>query len=355
MTHPGPEEKLRVVLAGCGGMGRFYLPILLALADVEVVGLVDPDPPRAPAKADEFRIPGAVTGTCLAELLDRVPAHVLVDASPPAAHRDNALLALARGCDVLTEKPLATSVAEAADMIRAARRHGRLHAVMQNRRWDRNLRRFAALANSGSLGQPTTLHADFFTALPPVGFRAEMEHVLLEDMAIHTFDAARLLCGADAVSVDCHSWNPQGSDFRGGASAVAVFQMGNGMVFTYRGSWSAVGLPTSWQSEWRLLSTAGSATWDGEGTLRAEAFEGFRDNQPVVRAVDVPGTEEHPWPDGGHGGLLMDFLSAVRGRRTPETTSSDNFHSLAMSLAAIESARAGRRVAVAATPTGEDA
>src|SRR6266581_2652143 len=66
------------------------------------------------------------------------------------------------------------------------------------------------------------------------GFRQHMRHVLLLDMAIHTFDAARLLTGADPVSVYCKEWNPVGSWYDHDASAVAFFEMTNGIVYTYR-------------------------------------------------------------------------------------------------------------------------
>ena len=41
-----------------------------------------------------------------------------------------------------------------------------------------------------------------------------MESPLLLDMAIHTFDQARFITGADALSVYCHEFNPAGSWYR---------------------------------------------------------------------------------------------------------------------------------------------
>ena len=51
-------------------------------------------------------------------------------------------------------------------------------------------------------------------------------------MAIHTFDAARFLAGADPVSVICHEWNPPGSWYDHDASAVAVFELSGGILYT---------------------------------------------------------------------------------------------------------------------------
>ena len=59
-----------------------------------------------------------------------------------------------------------------------------------------------------------------------------MEHVLLVDMAIHTFDAARAMTGLEATRVYCREWDPPNSWYRQGASAAALFDMSSGAVFT---------------------------------------------------------------------------------------------------------------------------
>ena len=90
-----------------------------------------------------------------------------------------------------------------------------------------------------------------------------MPHVLLLDMAIHSFDAARLFTGADPVSVYCQEWNPAGSWYDQDASAIALFEMSDGLVYTYRGSWCANGFPTKWECDWRFIGQNGTAIWDG--------------------------------------------------------------------------------------------
>ena len=90
-----------------------------------------------------------------------------------------------------------------------------------------------------------------------------MPHVLLVDMAIHTFDTARYISGADPVSVYCKEWNPAGSWYERDSSAIAIFEMSNGLVYTYRGSWCSEGLNTTWESDWRIVGQNGSLKWDG--------------------------------------------------------------------------------------------
>jgi predicted dehydrogenase len=255
------------------------------------------------------------------------------------------LTALAHGCHVLGEKPMADSLADAARMVAAAQAAGKIYAVTQNRRYDARVRRFQAFLRAGTLGPLTTLHSDFYIGAHFGGFREQMRHVLLLDMAIHTFDAARLLSGADPVAVYCQEWNPTGSWYDHHASAMAIFEMTDNIVYTYRGSWCAEGLNTAWEAEWRALGTRGSAQWDGADDLRAATVTGREGLLAASASVAVP--EIDPGPKvGGHAGLLREFVACVETGATPETSGADNIRSLAMVFAAIQSAETGRRVAV---------
>jgi predicted dehydrogenase len=256
-----------------------------------------------------------------------------------------ALEAFRQGCHLLGEKPLADSLANARKMVRAAAKVGRTHAVMQNRRYLPEIRVVRELIAAERLGPLTTLSSDFFIGAHFGGFREQMSHVLLLDMAIHTFDAARLLCGADPVSVYCKEWNPAGSWYAHGASAVAVFTMSNGVVYTYRGSWCAEGLRTAWESTWHGIGTRGSFRWDGYRDFKAQEVASVA--SPFSNVADLaPLPFANATAPIGHGGLIAEFVRCVREGRTPETASSDNIKSLAMVLAAIESAEKGREVKV---------
>lgn len=98
---------------------------------------------------------------------------------------------------------------------------------------------------AGLLGGIGQLSANFQLNPHFGGFRDEMESPLIADMAIHTFDAARFIMGKNPVSVYCKEFNPAWSWYKGDANAVCIFEMSDGSVFDYRGSWCANGLCTS--------------------------------------------------------------------------------------------------------------
>jgi len=341
---------MKVVLVGCGAMSRQWLDAARQIDGLAIVGLVDLDADRAQARAREYELSGAVIGTSIDAVLDQTKPDAVFDVVVPAARRGVALSAFAHHCHLLTEKPLADSPDNARAIIAAARAAGRIHAVVQNRRYVANVRRIRRFLDSGAIGAPTSIHADFFVAPHFGGFREEMAHVLLLDMAIHTFDAARYMVGGEPAGVYCQEWEPVSSWYRQGSSASAVFDFGGGKVFTYAGSWCADGFRTSWEGSWRIVAQRGSLLWDGHDGLKAEVVASGRDGIiDKTRPIEVPPLDPADRVDG-HLGIIKDFMHAIETGTEPETRGTDNIRSLAMVFGAIESAETGRRIAIAQEP-----
>lgn len=337
------------VLCGCGSMSRGWLKAISDHDDlvsrVRIVGLVDLDPATARRLADECDLGDVPAFTDLDQALTELKPDCLFDIVIPAARQAVVETGLRHGCHVLSEKPMASSLDEARSLIEKASAAGRVHAVVQNRRYIAGVRRLRAFIDSGAIGELTGLHADFFIGAHFGGFREDMDNVLLLDMAIHTFDAARFMSGKVPEAVYCHETNPAGSWYRTGASAFAIFEMSDDVRFTYRGSWSAEGANTSWESGWRVTGSTGTVLWDGADAFdahRVVSDEGFlRDREAIVvpEAADLSETE-------GHASVIRAFLNAIENGTAPETRAEDNIRSLAMVMAAIESARTGQRVMI---------
>ncbi|MDQ3327525.1 MAG: Gfo/Idh/MocA family oxidoreductase [Chloroflexota bacterium] len=338
-------DSLRAVLVGCGGISAAWLEAAANLEVLQLVGLVDIVEAAAQNRAREYALGNAVTGSDLGAVLDATAPDIVFNCTVPEAHTGVTIEALQHGCHVLSEKPLADSLENAQRTIDTAQQTGKTFAVMQNRRYIEPIRRLRGFLDTGRLGGLTTVTTDFYIGAHFGGFRDHMPHVLLLDMAIHTFDATRLLTGADPVSVYCHEWNPTGSWYDRDASAIAIFEMTSGITYTYRGSWCAEGLPTSWEGEWRIVGSQGTATWDGGVDLRAQVIAETGGFHSTLDDVDLS-TPAQTAKVGGHAGVIADFVRCVRIGEIPETVCTDNIRSLAMVLGAIESAETGQRVAV---------
>lgn len=334
----------RVVVAGCGGMANAWIDYAIKRPDTEIVGLCDIFPEAAKKKAEQYQLT-CPTFQNLEEAIAATGANLVFDVTIPDSHFQIVTTALQAGCNVLGEKPMASSMEQAQEVVRIAQASGRRYAVMQNRRYLKQIRAYRDLIASGCIGQPGFICADFFLGPHFGGFRDAMESPLILDMAIHTFDQARFISGANPVSVYCHEFNPVGSWYQGNAAAVCIFEMSDGLVFCYRGSWCAKGVPTSWEAEWRITGSSGTAVWDGKSTPYLETI--IPEDKPVFT-----NQFEHTYADitwtgqEGHPGCFDEMFAALNEDRPAETDCSDNIKSVAMVFGALQSAKEGRKVSL---------
>ncbi|UFU07804.1 Gfo/Idh/MocA family protein [Ruania halotolerans] len=339
MTVPAQSARpLRVIQVGAGGMGRAWLRTIVASPDVELVGVVDLDMDVARTALAETGAGPAQVGASLTELAAATSADAVVNVTVPAAHSPVNLEALALGLPVLCEKPMAESVAQCLPMIAAAERAGQLLMISQSRRYYSQLASLREVL--GGLGPVEVARCDFARAPHFGGFREQMAEPLIVDMAIHQFDLARDLMGADPVSVYCESSNPSWSWYAGNAVATAVFTFAGGSRFAYTGTWCGPYPETSWNGTWQLGASGGGVRWDGDHLPTAYAPDGA---PLAVHERKVP--EEI-------AGSLAEFVACLRDGTEPATAGWRNVISVAMVEAAVRSSAEARVVTIAEVMDG---
>lgn len=317
--HAKPAvAPLPVVVVGAGAMGGDWIRMLIDSPHAELVGLVDLDVDLARDSLRRNGLDGVLFGSSVVDIAERTGAHAVINVTVPQAHRTVNEQALRAGLPVLCEKPLAPTVAEALRQVALANVTGGLLMVSQSRRYNPYLTAFRDSVSD--LGALSTVTAQFFHEDHEPGFREQMAHPLLLDMAIHHFDMLRYATHDEPISVRCSSWNPPWSWFAGDASATAEFELASGARFVYSGSRCTPGIPTSFNADWRTYAEHGAAGWDGETTVTLDA------------ALPTPTVPDRL---AGIAGSLEDFVTCLRGQRTPQNEVRRNVLSLAMVEGAI--------------------
>lgn len=145
-------QKTRIGIIGTGGIAGAHMRAYQKMADVEVVACSDIVPGKAKAFVQRFQADGTQAfeenSRLLALDLDGVSV-----CTPNAAHHDVAVAALEAGTHVLTEKPMSYTLDEAVDMVRVARRTGKLLSVGFQPRYDPNMHTVREIVQSGELGR----------------------------------------------------------------------------------------------------------------------------------------------------------------------------------------------------------
>lgn len=117
-----PNSPLRVVIVGCGGFSRNYLPVYRHLPGLTVAACVDADPAAARAMAEQL---GAAAHSSDIALAVETPADYAVLSTPNFLHVAQATALLRSGKHVLLQKPMARHLAEARELFATQRAGGR--------------------------------------------------------------------------------------------------------------------------------------------------------------------------------------------------------------------------------------
>jgi predicted dehydrogenase len=149
------SQPVRVAGVGTSFASSGQIPGFQLLPDVEVVAVASGRPGRAAQTAERFGIPNAYD--VWRAMLDEVDCDLVSIVTPPYLHHEMALATIARGRHVFCEKPFASNVAQAVEMVRAAERSGAVHGVDHEFRYRPARVRFKELVNAGHLGEPRVI------------------------------------------------------------------------------------------------------------------------------------------------------------------------------------------------------
>ncbi len=332
---------MRIVQIGVGKMGRAWLRAFAETNDVELVGIVEPVAANREWAMAEYGFAPEQCVDSVEAALDTLEWDAAVVVTPPPTHRPLAEQLLRAGKHVLLEKPLATSIADARDLVGIAEESGQTLMVAQNYRYKDAFITVRSLVASGRIGPVRAVKIEFrknaATIFGEGDFRYAMKHVLLIDMSIHHFDMIRALLGTNPARLYAQTWHVPAGNFEHDAAASVLITMEDGAVVSYLGNWAAQSPETSWNGAWEIIGERGRIVWAGGDFTNAEVILYEWGKEP--EQIPLASREE-----AGQLGLLDSFRRAVDSGTPPETAAADNIHSLDIVFAAVESAETGRVV-----------
>jgi len=176
-AEPGANDKVRLGIIGCGGMGQGDLQCFFLNPEVECVAACDVDDARLAAvvgicEQKRGRKPDTVKD--FRRILDRKDVDVVLVATPDHWHALPTVLACQAGKDVYVEKPLAKTIDEGRAMVEAARRHQRVVQMGSQWRSCEHIMAAGELIRSGKLGKVSIVRGwAYLDWLPSLGKPAD--------------------------------------------------------------------------------------------------------------------------------------------------------------------------------------
>ena len=199
-----------VGVIGFGLAGRaFHAQGIRATPGLHLAAILQRTGNEAAEKYPDVRVVRSV-----GELLDISDIRLIVIATPNETHAPIARQCLEAGRDVVVDKPFATTLKEATELVELARKCGRLITVYHNRRYDGDFQAIRQIVADGTLGRIVRFETNYDRYRPELKPGAWRERVgpgsgILFDLAPHLIDHALVLFGLpDAITADVRVERP---------------------------------------------------------------------------------------------------------------------------------------------------
>ena len=180
-------RPIRTAVVGTGYLGKFHVQKYATLPNSRLIAVVDANQTTATSLAEQYSVQAF---TRCEELFGEVDAVSI--AAPTSLHHSIACSCLSNGINVLVEKPITTTLAEADELIALATKHNRVLQVGHMERFNA-----AVLALNNVLTEPRFIESH---RLAPFKLRATDVNVIL-DLMIHDIDIILNLVKANVIDI----------------------------------------------------------------------------------------------------------------------------------------------------------
>ena len=345
MSAPPVTGTVRVALVGCGRISRNHLEAIDRVDGIELVAVADSDLARAKAIGGEQGVPAFGS---LEEMLAEVPSDLVSICTPSGLHPQHGMIAAKAGRHVLTEKPMAISLAGADDLVQACDAAGvHLFVVKQNRLNPpvQLLRRAIEKGRFGRIYSANvtvrwTRPQEYYDAEPWRG-TWEFDGGAIMNQASHYVDLMQWLVGpvesvmaktaTQARRIEAEDSGVALLKFRSGALGVIEVT-----VLTY---------PRNLEGSITILGEKGSVKIGGTAVNRVEhwTFADYDDDDKLVEAANTNPPTVYGF---GHEGYYSNVLPVLHGEAKPDTDGRAGRKSLELILGIYESAKTGCEVPI---------
>lgn len=329
-------KKLRVAVIGCGPIGNLHASAIADSHCAELTAVCDPDLARATVLAARYH---ATAYADFNQLLSHEKPNVVTIATPDHLHVAPALEAIAAGCHVFCEKPMAETSANAERVVRAANERNVFLGVDYNRRFAFGYRTAKRLFDEGAIGKLQHCLVRVSDPIPPAAV-ARHPHVIFTTLLTHHLDLMRFF-GGEIRRIQATAAQRTPGELVSCASLMLQFVAGpiGAIVAGYRAGQTRT-------SEWMGLGGSAGSLAVEDVTRRviltgpdADRREVFEPSHFASGAAFYDSLIEH----------LQCFLNCVNARRSPYVSGQDGLIGLKLAEAAIESLERGCSIEVPGT------
>ncbi|MDO5059402.1 MAG: Gfo/Idh/MocA family oxidoreductase [Neisseria sp.] len=340
------NRKIKFALAGCGRIANNHFGALEALKDdCELVAVCDND---AAALAAAVERTGTAGFASFCEMLAQTEADIVVLTTPSGLHPEQAVAALEAGFHVMTEKPMATRLADGERMVKAADRAGKRLFVVKQNRLNATLQLLKRAVDEKRFGKIAMVHLNVFWTRPQAyydqgnGWRGtwEFDGGALMNQASHYVDLMEWLIGPVQ---DVQAMVSTHRDIEVEDTAVMNVRWRNGALGSMAVTMCTY--PKNLEGSITILGETGTVRIGGMAVNEIQEwnFAEPRDYDEQIKSANYETTSVYGF---GHPMYYKNVVDVMRGEAEPVTDGREGLKSLELLIAAYLSARDNKTVSL---------
>lgn len=300
-----------------------YADSLKKLKDVEIAGIFDDDAARGKEAAKKYQTTHyAVQEEFLALEMDAV-----IICSENVRHKEMVLSAAKAGKHILCEKPIATNIEDAQEMIDVCEEYGVILQIAFPVRFSAPILRLKELIDSGELGEIIAFRTTNRGQNPGGWFieQAQSGGGAVLDHTVHMVDIMRWYLGKEITEVnaivDSYFHGVEIDD-----AGLLTLEFENGVIASHDASWSRFTEYPTW----------GDVTIEVIGTKQTVKVDAFKEHFRLFSSGSKSLSNVFYGNDMDFG-LIQDFINCIKEQRRPSITGKDGLKALEVALAAYQS------------------
>ena len=339
---------MKYALIGCGRIAKNHVAAAISNSqEIEIAALCDTMPEHAQRYIDEYGLKCPIY-TDYRKLLEEIRPDFVAIATESGKHAAIALDCIQAGVNVLIEKPIALSVADAQAILDAAKAAGVTVGVCHQNRFNRAVQKLRSAIEEGRFGRIYNIAAvvrwnrdeGYYKQAPWRGTWAQDGGCLM-NQCIHGIDLLRWMMGDEVDTVYGVIRQQQHPYLEAEDIGMAVVTFKNGTVATIEGTTNAY--PQNLEETLYLFGETGTVKIGGKSANNLDVWN-FADEteaDAANRGLEEPASNVY---GNGHTSLYADVIEAIEKHRKPYVDAVAGRNALEIVLAIYKSTKTGQPV-----------
>ncbi len=339
---------MKYALIGCGRISPNHIAATKA-NNLEFVAMCDIDERMLSDKSEKFELEEVRKYTDYHEMLEKEKPELVAIATESGKHAAIAIDCINARCNVIIEKPIALSIADADAIIKAGRKKGIKVCISHQNRFNKSIQKIRHALEDGRFGKMFygTAHIrwcrdeNYYRQAPWRG-TWEQDGGALMNQCIHNIDLLRWMMGDEVEEVIGMTDQLDHPYLEAEDLGIALVKFKNGSYGIIEGTTDVY--PKNLEETLYLFGEKGTIKVGGQSVNKIEEWrfsDGFDNPEEVIKQF----VENPPNVYGfGHTPLYADVIEAIENDREPYVNAEAGKRALELVLAIYKSAAEGKSV-----------